>query len=65
LRKFILPDKLSQKEKEMEAGKRKVSVQADANLQPDGEDGDSPETASDNATGNKRKKGPHILEAWS
>jgi DNA polymerase alpha subunit A len=61
LRKFILPDKLSQKEKEMEAGKRKVSVQADANLQPDGEDGDSRETASDNATGKKRKKGPAYL----
>ena len=62
LRKFILPDKLSQKEKEKEAGKRKAPVQVDTDVQPDFEDGDNCETASDNATGERGKKGP---ASWS
>lgn len=62
LRKFILPDKLSQKEKEKEAGKRKAPVHGDkVDPQPDGEDGDNPEATSDNALGKKGKKGPAYL----
>ena len=61
LRKFILPDKLSQKEKEKEAGKRKAPVQVDTDVQPDFEEGDNCETVSDNATGKKGKKGPAYL----
>ncbi|KAG0614550.1 hypothetical protein M758_6G185500 [Ceratodon purpureus] len=61
LRKFILPDKLSQKEKEKEAGKRKAPVLADTDLQADGEDGDNREIASDNVHGKKGKKGPAYL----
>lgn len=61
LRKFILPDKLSQKEKEKEAGKRKAPVQADPELQPDGDDGDNGDVSSNNAAGKKGKKGPAYL----
>lgn len=57
LRKFILPDKLSQTEKEKEAGKRKAPV----DVRPDGEDGDNPEATSDTAPGKKGKKGPAYL----
>jgi DNA polymerase alpha subunit A len=61
LRKFILPDKVSRNENENAAGKRKAPVQADTDLQPDGEDRDNRETASDSATGKKGKKGPGYL----
>lgn len=59
LRKFILPDKLSQKEKEKEIGKRKAPALGD--LQADGDDGYNPEAISDNAPGKKGKKGPAYL----
>lgn len=56
-RKFILPDKLSQKEKEKEAaGKRKAPVRDDTEA-----DGDNPEGAFDTAPDKKGKKGPAYL----
>lgn len=61
IRKFILPDKLSQKEKEKEVGKRKASAQSDRDVPPDGEDGDNRDAGLDNATAKKGKKGPAYL----
>lgn len=57
-RKFILPDKLSLKEKEKEAGKRKAPVQPDTG-DLGGEDGEDFEPAP--APGKKGKKGPAYL----
>lgn len=58
-RKFIVPDKLSLKEKEKETGKRKTTQQADGgNI---GEDDEGNEAPPSNAAGRKGKKGPAYL----
>jgi len=55
LQKFIPPDKLLQKEKEKEAGKRNAPVLGD--LQADGVDGYNPEVISNNASSKNGKTG--------
>jgi DNA polymerase alpha subunit A len=59
IRKFIVPDKISQREKENQANKRKNAIRPDEGME--GEEDEPFEAAPSDATGKQRKRGPAYL----
>lgn len=59
IRKFIVPDKISQREKENQANKRKNATRPDEGME--GEEDEPFEAAPSDATGKQRKRGPAYL----